>query len=276
MGNRKWVWCCSSQGVGASALLFILSTAPVVGSCSKSKTFNPLDAGNAGDTGDAGNARDAGDAERSSSFCDGGACEDQTRDVSVGNDEGDQGEQDSGSLSSDGDAEPTPPDYCVAPCVWEVVRRCIPDIRQCVSETVPGLEVVCDPSTGWYAVSFYVNSTTEETNVGHNGALCVSFRRDYSMGSNVVIDSSGKTVALKDVHDAVYCGNITDIDLYEAERTDAGAELANDGGFVPAYHLDTDRAECSAWDWHGFPVANSPPRYFDNCQVADAGTCGLQ
>jgi hypothetical protein len=285
MGSHVWVWRYFSREVNVSVLAFILSTALMVGACSTSTTFKLLDAGDSASTStvcegggckDAkpSNPSDAAGSGGASGVCDGGACLDQMRDATAEGEGGGQGEQDAAVVVSDGNAGSSPPEYCVAPCIWEVIKQCIPDFRQCVRPEKPNdyrlslQEVICDPSTGWYTSSFvWIGKYTLD--VGRNYHPCISFNR---MGSTILFfDSTGMSIAYIELSPSrtAYCG-----DILGFEWTDDGVELADDGGFVPAYHLEPDRAECAAWDEYGFPVGSIPDN--DACIIADAGACGFE
>lgn len=175
------------------------------------------------------------------------------------------------ALPPEQDAGPTPPPYCVAPCVWEVVKHCIPELRSCwQTPAFSGYaSVTCDPETGWSEYSGLVASKTWKFSVSYRGVECFRWNSGGIPGLSVssLVDRLGNVVAAQVAGEPLYCG-VTIPDIFAAHMaqkiTDAGFEL--DGGFVPAYHLDRSRPECAAWDDHGLPVR--PP-----CEVTDGGVC---
>jgi len=164
------------------------------------------------------------------------------------------------------DAGPTPPTYCVAPCVWEVVQHCIPEMHTCARSLGHNNEVItCDVSTGWSEIDQQqIKGGT--FSVSFAGAKCFSVLTGFALGFTLtqVEDSTGTVVAVKDEH-RVYCGVALGDLSHIAQLTDAGAELT-DGRFVPSYPQDPSRPECAAWDNHGLPV--QPP-----CSLVDGGGC---
>jgi hypothetical protein len=157
-----------------------------------------------------------------------------------------------------------PPPYCVAPCVWEVVKHCLPELRACA--TLGGLPaVICDPATGWAEYSITTRAQTVY-GVLHDGGECLrwisgnfdSFPWDLSVGA-------GPVVAVRASDGTVYCATYLDLVDPSNHVTDAGIQFGNDT-FSPAQHLQRSRPECAAWDEHGLPV--HPP-----CDMSQAGTC---
>lgn len=211
------------------------------------------------------------------------------KDASAGGDSEDKGEKDSGAPSShmdaaldasvtffDGDAGPTPPPYCVAPCVWEVIRHCVPTLETCVTNTDADADrvsgtVTCDPNTGWAKFYGSVGLHTFQDSVSRNGITCFSWNHGALQGfppASFLYDSAGRKVATY-TNGAVLCGDLNWSDfLFDGgpHFTDGGVELV-DGGVAPAYNMDTSRPECVAWDEAtGLPVA--PP-----CSSTRSGTC---
>jgi hypothetical protein len=171
---------------------------------------------------------------------------------------------------------PEPPEYCVAPCVWEAVKRCLPVGGTCVSGTrgsplgVAGgaLNVFCQPETqgesasGWISgigagsrVSFQI---TTSAGVCYSGGLS-PLPGDLPSAGNAVTNYGG--VALRVPGGPVVCGTTSQI-------AEAGYSLSTPTD-VPAslesYVLDPSRPECEAWDDWGFP--RSP------CAATTPGSC---
>jgi len=212
-----------------------------------------------------------------------------SEDVNAARDSEDEGEKDSGASFSqidaaidapvtffDGDAGPTPPPYCVAPCVWDVIRYCVPTLETCVTDTsadaapIPA-SVTCDPNTGWARFYKYVGLHTFQDGVSRNGITCFGWDQGALYGFppvSVLSDSSGREIATY-IEDIVICGDVMWPDLIFDDGfhfTDGGVELV-DGGVVPAYKMDKSRPECAAWEGGtGLPVA--PP-----CSATRSGTC---
>jgi hypothetical protein len=213
------------------------------------------------------------------------------KDASAGGDSEDKGEKDSGASFShidaapdapvtffDGDAGPTPPPYCVAPCVWEVVRHCIPTLDTCIVYTAAGaladggnLEMTCDPNTGWAEFHAHVRLHTWEDGVSRNGITCFSWEYGFipriPPSRSLLYDSSGSIIATR-FDDVMLCGDFKLSDVFfdgAPHFTDGGVELV-DGGVAEVYETDKSLPECAAWDATGLPVA--PP-----CSTTRSGTC---
>jgi len=169
----------------------------------------------------------------------------------------------------DGDAGPTPPSYCVAPCVWDVVKHCIPSFPECVTESVQGLPATtktCDPTTGWAEFSGSVGPRQVRFAVSRLGARCFAWDGNAVVFTFTLSDRDGKPIALKMSGGPVYCGaTYPDLTAPGNTVTDAGIVYA-DGHVAQAYPVDLSRPECAAWNEYGLPVA--PP-----CERVEAGTC---
>lgn len=165
------------------------------------------------------------------------------------------------------DAGPPPPPYCVAPCVWELVRHCVPDLRQCItSQSANGIETLtCDPGTGWSLRSERVGPRTYRLSYSWRGSLCFSTTSFFGIGPIVEFDDAqGGAVALN-LGNTTYCGvKFTDVTTASV-FTDAGMTFA-DARVAPGVELRRGDPACAAWDAQGFPVR--PP-----CETTEAGTC---
>lgn len=53
---------------------------------------------------------------------------------------------------------PSPPENCMAPCLWEARKNCLPVMSECKSENLNiglGVSVTCDLRSGWTDLSYY-------------------------------------------------------------------------------------------------------------------------
>jgi len=149
---------------------------------------------------------------------------------------------------------PDPPPYCVAPCVWAAVKKCLPVRRACVSQTVDSptgdVFVHCQPDTEWESRSGWLGGfgtrvpRTVRTITTSEG-LCYS----ASVGFDYFERNFG--VALE-AQGTVTCASVEELLRRSAERLpDEGISL--DG--LDQYVLDRSRPECDAWDEFGIPKA---------------------
>jgi hypothetical protein len=172
------------------------------------------------------------------------------------------------ATSPGADAGPTPPTYCVAPCVWDVVKKCVPILRSCVTEKTfaNGLRT-CDRATGWTRFVGAVGPKQGRESVSHDGATCFSWDSNAVVFVSTLTDGSGRQVALKPSGGPVYCG-VTLAEYFDYTNNhivDGGLEFP-DGNVAVSYPQDPSNPECAAWDSTGLPVL--PP-----CETAEAGTC---
>jgi hypothetical protein len=176
-------------------------------------------------------------------------------------DSGGSGSFDAGFGTVDPGEEP--PDFCVAPCVWEMIKPCVPELHACVSEPTtpyPGTEI-CDPSTGWSNVDYYSISTSVFT-VLRNGVTCFSQETNVKVRMSVVRSYTGATAITTD--NVVYCG-ASPADVGVLTPVDGGV-VTEDGKFFPRYVMRPSDPACAKWSPRGFPVTAE-------CESTDAGTC---
>jgi hypothetical protein len=151
---------------------------------------------------------------------------------------------------------PDPPPYCVAPCVWAAVKKCLPSRRACVSQTIDSLfegevEVHCQPDSGWESRAGWVSGSgtaqprtmrTITTSEGLCYSATVGFDFfDRNLGG-VALETSG----------TVLCATIEELMRRAAARLPDGS-FTLDG--LDQYVLDRSRPECDAWDEFGIPRA---------------------
>src|SRR5690349_9335593 len=103
--------------------------------------------------------------------------------------------------SGDSDAGPVPPPYCVAPCLWEIVRPCIPVLRHCIVDQSPSAfgTTTCDPDTGFAVFQDYGSAVFRD---GHR-CLAVS-GGGLSPAPPEVMNASGGVAVLDG--NVVVCG----------------------------------------------------------------------
>jgi hypothetical protein len=167
---------------------------------------------------------------------------------------------------------PEPPAYCVAPCVWEAVKRCLPMGGTCLSGTRNGpfgeLNVLCQPEPQWESASGWIAGIGMGARVSFqittSDGVCYSggvspLPGGLPSAGNVVTNFGG--VALRLPGGPVVCGTTSEI-----AAAGYSPSTPND---VPesltSYVLDRSRPECDAWDDWGFP--RSP------CAVTTPGSC---
>lgn len=159
----------------------------------------------------------------------------------------------------EGDAGPAPLPYCVPRCVWEVVKHCIPTMRECVTEPHnAGLGTkTCDPSTGWAETSGETSGRRFINSISRYGVECMNWSLFLEQQLWALFDARGTLVATM------------------ASGPDAGMECAgiagdaglDEGGVLGPIPHDPSRPECTAWDQFGFPARHE-------CAITlDGGTC---
>lgn len=77
---------------------------------------------------------------------------------------------------------PAPPPNCMAPCLWEARKKCLPVMGACNSSTSVGTEL-CDPQTGWATFSPVAPSTRSSTEYRNQGTACFSERLETAPGA---------------------------------------------------------------------------------------------
>ena len=157
-----------------------------------------------------------------------------------------------------------PPEYCVAPCVWNMVEPCVPELHACVSEPTtpyPGTET-CDPSTGWSKKDYYAGMRQSVFTVSRNGAMCFSQATNVALQMRILSSYTGATAIVS--NDFVVCG-VGPADVAAITRVDGGV-VTEDGKFHPTYAMRPSDPACAKWSATGFPVTAE-------CESTDAGTC---
>lgn len=270
--NTHWVTCGTVADCPKYSAYRCMSGHCVSASTVDSGNSIEVDSGNSTETGgSAGDGGAAGSSPGDGSPADVSAAQGGGRDASPGS----GGARDASVEFSQGDAGPAPPPYCVAPCVWEVVKHCIPTLDTCVTNHDAGPafggfdSVTCDPTTGWAEFSGVVGPKHSRFTVSRYGETCFQWDYGYApIQAAGFSDRSGRTLAIVLGGNVVYCG-ATYADLANVVSnhalTDGGLVLA-DGGFARAYPLDRSQPECAAWQDNGLPVA--PP-----CTVNHTGVC---
>jgi hypothetical protein len=174
-----------------------------------------------------------------------------------------------------------PPAYCVAPCAWEMVKRCLPAGGACRRGSRQGtngeITTFCQPETGWKAEAGWLetlpfgpivlrvdNGTGECFYVG-SGELPATADRgavritQWVPRAALMAEEGRGAMQIED--GPVLCGT-----LEELMNSGYSFNTPND---VPegleAYVLDRSQPECAAWDEWGFPV--SP------CAEVTPGSC---
>jgi hypothetical protein len=158
---------------------------------------------------------------------------------------------------------PDPPPYCVAPCVWEMVKRCLPVKQACTQATSPGDTKFCQLDTEWSLEhsnnssdpvnDYYVRIKGSRGDCYNAGAVWDEKPTKYTT------DYNGRALQIND--GPVVCAS-TD-ELQARGLLPLPAELPPD---IVTYTLDRTRAECAAWDEYGVPVTP--------CD-ATPGNCGI-
>ncbi|HEY6559903.1 MAG TPA: choice-of-anchor D domain-containing protein [Polyangiaceae bacterium] len=157
---------------------------------------------------------------------------------------------------------PPPPPNCMAPCLWEARRHCLPTFGECTEETTPISTLTCDADTGWAVQStrFSVyQGGGWDTRSRRFGTECFAERRYDATGFLFTVTSSytdgSQPIAYADDLFAqpgtrkVYCGPYT------------GTQAPP--GVAPFVEQQTP--ECSAWiDQYLNPTG---------CQSSSPGTC---
>jgi hypothetical protein len=165
---------------------------------------------------------------------------------------------------------PDPPAYCVAPCVWEAVKRCLPVGGTCASGTrdspLGGKRAVfCQPETQWegaWVLVAGVGSLRASFQITTSAGVCYSGGLSQVAGGRVgdTVMNFGD-VALQLPGGPVVCGTTSEVAAagYSPSAPDDVPES------LKSYVLDRSRPECEAWDEWGFPRAP--------CAVVTPGSC---
>lgn len=161
---------------------------------------------------------------------------------------------------------PDPPPGCMAPCVWETRRKCLPVLGACNAEKIPdpneyGREAVtyCDADTRWAILrDIRFGSVPFETQHRRDGATCYSSKLTSTSSPNDMVDSDGAgpiavssfAPSTSSTERVVWCGPYT---------SSAGLDPAQ------GYRETLSAPECLAWrstylDW-------------TNCRTSTAGSC---
>lgn len=159
---------------------------------------------------------------------------------------------------------PPPPPNCMAPCLWEAQRHCLPVLGECTQEGTPTPTLTCDLDTGW-AVQETIHPAPDESggrvfSYRRFGSECFGERRSggrdfyYSVGSAFTDGSQPIAYAdnlfLQTGERNVYCGPYIGTQQPPA-------------GITP--FLERQSPECSAWF----------SQYFGqmSCRSASPGSC---
>jgi hypothetical protein len=176
---------------------------------------------------------------------------------------------------------PEPPPYCVAPCVWDAVKRCLPVGGTCLSGTKGGpageLSALCQPETQWESASGWISGigmgsrvvfqiTTSE-GVCYSGRLSPPPTSLPGAGNDLTTFGD---VALQVSGGPVVCGTTSEI----AAAGYAPSTPNDVPESLKSYVLDRSRPECDAWDGWGFPrspCAAVAPGSCDEAPLSDGG-----
>ncbi len=157
---------------------------------------------------------------------------------------------------------PPPPPNCMAPCLWEAFRHCLPSFGACTQGTSATTMLTCDANTGWAHEMKFANNPedriTQNTFRRFGSACYVEQRRDmsdvffsisssFSDGAQVIAHSDNLFVEPGSRH--VFCGPYTEAP----------------GGVTP--FIERSSTECTAWK----------NQYLNSnlltCQSVSPGTC---
>lgn len=124
-----------------------------------------------------------------------------------------------------------PPSDCVAPCVWESIRDCVPDMLDCTAEEILDTRTTyaCDLETGWSVVEVDMGRGGITTEFRRDGVTCLRVRRSVPIswvGDVLLLSAEGA--------EHVYCDG------------DPSAAL---NGEAPDYIVDSSQPRCAAWDY---------------------------
>jgi len=136
------------------------------------------------------------------------------------------------------DAGETPPEHCVAPCIWELIVDCLPTLDEC---TVEGDSWVCDARTGWMVNESY-GSRVGGFRVYGGASECFDATAIWPLGVHQY-DGPRGPVGFGD-EDEVVCSAFS--------RWNPSTPQFPPDAVV--YELTPDAPECAAWGRHGFPV----------------------
>lgn len=161
---------------------------------------------------------------------------------------------------------PTPPAGCVAPCVWEMARHCIPEWRSCVRtyETdplgTPRTAVLRDATTGWTVAWWGPFLGRSGIQVSHDGITCYgatfSAAGGTSGGDPVLVgwgDCQNAASGFGDRADLeVACG------MGSGELLPLLSAIANgatDASLPFTEKMSIGTAACADWTWTGLPAS---------------------
>jgi hypothetical protein len=173
---------------------------------------------------------------------------------------------------------PAPPPYCVAPCVWEMVKHCVPILDTCIEDVANARETtMCDLQSGWStrsSGSVNLSGGVGTTTFARNGLSCLTITEYFGPAPAGVVmlrtfdDGAGHHVAVTGAPSPLgrpstaYCG-LTMADVLKLGAADSGTEARPD---VTIYTQEPTRPECAAWDANGEPVAAQ-------CRASTRGSC---
>lgn len=153
---------------------------------------------------------------------------------------------------------PPPPPACMAPCLWDAMKNCLPVMASCHYSAQTGTARRCDPLTGW-AIDYQDGAgPLSNRQWSLNGKICFSQVVSYVGTTPVTAYSDGSSPIAVGAGDpygasgAINCGPYTNLEqVPTAERDDPFIER---GSF-----------ECTDW--------KNTYLHFTECRSETAGTC---
>jgi hypothetical protein len=159
-------------------------------------------------------------------------------------------------------AVPDPPPNCMAPCLWQARRKCLPVRNSCAEEIVPtggfnDVRTVCDASSGWAVREARSDAVPLQTSYRKSAVTCFEMKLNFNNGRIDVTYSNGTDpIAVSALSfpnpntQLVHCGPHTSTDGLDPSL---------------AYAENTSSPECTAWQ----------RTYLDpiNCRTTAPGSC---
>jgi hypothetical protein len=150
--------------------------------------------------------------------------------------------------SPPGDAGPAPPEYCVAPCVWELLRACTPPSGDCFVDATSEYDATyCAPRTGWIESQIATARGSRYLTIHRGTARCldVSYGGVGGLGPSLAAYSrAGQPIATALLDERlVACGPGG---ILGATPLDGGVAWKVGPNTMP-YVMHTDQPECAPW-----------------------------
>jgi len=149
------------------------------------------------------------------------------------------------------DAALTPPPSCIAPCLWEAMRRCSAPkpMHSCLRSGEAGPDfALCDPASGWSLSTWNGGQAGSGLLLAHDGVTCLQTRGGGAAPiGEIFYDASGQIIAI------------------ETNKGSDRVTICGSSFTGPTYPQSAPgAAECSSWQLD--------PMAFD-CDSIAPGTC---